>query len=309
MCDNTACERDDRGVLCSGNGSCECGDCKCSGGWTGSRCDCLKDETACRSPESPETVCSGNGVCPCNRCICTEDGYRGEFCEKCETCKSECDRLRPCVECLAFEDASLLMGPGASNETRAELQANCPCPFLYTEVFEKDVPAKIEATATATTAAEVPTSAGVWGKCTFRRQYCDYTFSHSPFRPGHQGPEQVILHLFIGGGKDDKEANQSLTWTTATTTTTEAGEEVYLVKLRCPVRQDLLGIVLGIIGCIVAVGMVTILLWKVFATIHDRREFARFEEERRNLKLSSNLNPFYVPATTTIQNPTYKKPN
>ena len=43
---------------------------------------------------------------------------------------------------------------------------------------------------------------------------------------------------------------------------------------------DIMGIVLGVIGAIVAIGLALILMWKVFTTIHDRREFARFEKER-----------------------------
>ena len=34
---------------------------------------------------------------------------------------------------------------------------------------------------------------------------------------------------------------------------------------------------------IVAVGMLTILLWKVFTTITDRREFAQFEQESKKM--------------------------
>ena len=44
------------------------------------------------------------------------------------------------------------------------------------------------------------------------------------------------------------------------------------------------GIVLGVIGAIVAIGLALILMWKVFTTIHDRREFARFEKERMMAK-------------------------
>ena len=40
------------------------------------------------------------------------------------------------------------------------------------------------------------------------------------------------------------------------------------------------GIVLGVIGAIVAVGLALLFMWKVLTTIHDRREYARFEKER-----------------------------
>lgn len=40
------------------------------------------------------------------------------------------------------------------------------------------------------------------------------------------------------------------------------------------------GIVLGVIGAIVLIGLAMLLLWKLLTTIHDRREFAKFEKER-----------------------------
>ena len=44
------------------------------------------------------------------------------------------------------------------------------------------------------------------------------------------------------------------------------------------------GIVLGVIGAIVAVGLALLLMWKVLTTIHDRREYAQFEKERMMAK-------------------------
>ena len=43
-------------------------------------------------------------------------------------------------------------------------------------------------------------------------------------------------------------------------------------------------VVLGVIGAVVLIGLLTLLLWKVLTSLHDRREFARFENERKNLK-------------------------
>ena len=79
------------------------------------------------------------------------------------------------------------------------------------------------------------------------------------------------------------------------------------LKMLCPARTDLIGIAFGIIACIVAVGLVTILLWKAFTTIHDRKEFARFEQERQKMKFPSHSNPILKQATTTIQNPLFNK--
>ena len=52
----------------------------------------------------------------------------------------------------------------------------------------------------------------------------------------------------------------------------------------CPPQVYMLGIVLGVIGAVVLIGMALLLVWKLLTTIHDRREFARFEKERMMAK-------------------------
>lgn len=52
----------------------------------------------------------------------------------------------------------------------------------------------------------------------------------------------------------------------------------------CPEGVNVLAIVLGVIGGIVAVGLALLLIWKLLTMIHDRREFAKFEKERKNAK-------------------------
>lgn len=52
----------------------------------------------------------------------------------------------------------------------------------------------------------------------------------------------------------------------------------------CPPKVYLLGIVLGVIAAIVLMGLAILLLWKLLTTIHDRREFAKFEKERMMAK-------------------------
>jgi len=52
----------------------------------------------------------------------------------------------------------------------------------------------------------------------------------------------------------------------------------------CPPKVFMLGIVLGVIAAIVLIGLAILLLWKLLTTIHDRREFARFEKERMNAR-------------------------
>lgn len=57
--------------------------------------------------------------------------------------------------------------------------------------------------------------------------------------------------------------------------------QVKVQKAReCPPQVYVLGIVLGVIAAVVLVGLALLLVWKIATSIHDRREFARFEKER-----------------------------
>ena len=52
----------------------------------------------------------------------------------------------------------------------------------------------------------------------------------------------------------------------------------------CPESVNVLAIVGGVVGGIVAVGLALLLIWRLLTFIHDRREFAKFEKERQNAK-------------------------
>lgn len=73
----------------------------------------------------------------------------------------------------------------------------------------------------------------------------------------------------------------------------------------CPTPVNILAIVIGVILGIVLVGLALLLIWKLLTTIHDRREFAKFEKERALAKWDTGQNPIYKGATTTFKNPTY----
>jgi integrin beta 1 len=41
-------------------------------------------------------------------------------------------------------------------------------------------------------------------------------------------------------------------------------------------------VVLGVIGTILIAGLLLLMTWKIATTVHDRREYAKFENERKN---------------------------
>jgi integrin beta 1 len=111
-CDNFSCDRKD-GKLCSGNGRCECQNCRCNEGWGGSACECSTSTDECTDADGK--ICSGHGDCVCGRCECREDEngrHSGKLCEKCPTCPNRCAELKDCVECMQYKKGPLM----ANNE-------------------------------------------------------------------------------------------------------------------------------------------------------------------------------------------------
>ena len=64
-------------------------------------------------------------------------------------------------------------------------------------------------------------------------------------------------------------------------------ENDLLFVLVCPESVNILAIVLGTIIGIVVIGLILLLIWRLFTTIHDRREFAKFEKETQNAKFDT----------------------
>ena len=82
--------------------------------------------------------------------------------------------------------------------------------------------------------------------------------------------------------------------------------------------------VAGLIGAIVLAGIVMLVIWKIATSIHDRREFAKFENERQAAmfdavsdrfcyyaKFSLNRLTFCAGTQSTVQrtSPNFPEPN
>ncbi|XP_057570866.1 integrin beta-3 isoform X2 [Hippopotamus amphibius kiboko] len=74
----------------------------------------------------------------------------------------------------------------------------------------------------------------------------------------------------------------------------------------CPKGPDILVVLLSVMGAILLIGLATLLIWKLLITIHDRKEFAKFEEERARAKWDTANNPLYKEATSTFTNIAYR---
>ena len=260
------------------------------------------DNTACDRANGH--LCSGHGVCSCGECVC-EPPWSGPACD----CRQDPDRCRspdspdvlcsnrgecPCDRCVCTAE----WYTGEFCEVCETCQSIClnlkPC--VECLAFGEELPYDEDEGSGGLVSnrncsdlcpfeymerrpEDIPAD---WENCTLRHGSCDYVFSYSdvPADPS-LGPRFVILHLW--------------------------GEEE--LKEVCPPPPDYFGIFFGVVGAIVCLGILTLFLWKVFTTIHDRREFAKFEAEREKMRFPAHSNPIFKQATTTVQNPIFNSPH
>lgn len=55
---------------------------------------------------------------------------------------------------------------------------------------------------------------------------------------------------------------------------------VFCVFTECAIAPNAMTVLLAVVGSILLMGIVLLALWKLVITIHDRREFARFQSAR-----------------------------
>ncbi|TSM68909.1 Integrin beta-5 [Bagarius yarrelli] len=63
--------------------------------------------------------------------------------------------------------------------------------------------------------------------------------------------------------------------------------------LVCAASIDAMTVLLAVVGSILLVGIVLLAMWKLVITIHDRREFARFQSARSRARYEMASNPLY----------------
>ncbi len=70
-----------------------------------------------------------------------------------------------------------------------------------------------------------------------------------------------------------------------------------------------MAISLGMFGLIILLGLLTLLFWKCYIVIDDRRIYAKFEKESKELRFAANQNPndIYKSPITEYKNPMYGK--
>uniref|UniRef100_A0A8C6WJD7 Integrin beta n=1 Tax=Neogobius melanostomus TaxID=47308 RepID=A0A8C6WJD7_9GOBI len=297
-----------------GNGTFECGACKCNEGRVGRQCECSSNDVAtedmdrtCRKDNGTD-ICSNNGDCVCGTCECKkrenpEERYSGQFCQ-CDN--FNCDR----------SNNKLCGGHG-----RCECRV-CICDYPWTG---SACDCSLDNSTCMASNKQICNGRGICEcgtcKCTdpkFQGPTCETC----PTCPGvcTEHKECVQCRTFGTGEKKDtcerdcsyfnliKERDANDCWfyyTYAVNNNTE--KEVHVVEtLDCPAGPDIIPIVAGVVAGIVLIGLALLLIWKLLMIIHDRREFAKFEKEKMNAKWDTGENPIYKSAVTTVVNPKYE---
>ncbi|XP_078079883.1 integrin beta-3-like isoform X2 [Mustelus asterias] len=322
-CENNALENS---TLCTnGNGTYECGICRCLPGRLGPLCECSESESsvtdqATCSPAKGDPICSNRGECICGQCVCHNNQFgiiSGKFCE--------CDDF----SCGRYK------GELCSGNGKCEC-GECRCFSTWTNSY-CNCTTKTDSCITAAGSICSRRGSCVCGKCICQDgAYGDHC-EKCPTCPDACSSKSdcVKCKVFSTGelmknGTCEKLCTDEIrmvekldTEITDGVICTYKDENGCTVRFRyheesngksvltvvkdpeCQPPPDILLIVLCLMGAILLLGLVALLIWKLLVTLHDKREFAKFEAERARAKWDTANNPLYKPPTTTFTNFTY----
>ncbi|XP_078293641.1 integrin beta-3-like [Panthera onca] len=311
----------------NGNGTFECGVCRCGPGWLGSQCECSEEDyrpsqqEEC-SPREGQPACSQRGECLCGQCVCHSSDfgkitgkycecddfscvrYKGEMCSghgqcSCGDCLCDSDWTGFYCNCTTRTD-TCMSSNGLLCSGRGECKCgSCKCiqPGSYGDTCEK-----------------CPTCPDA---CTFKKKCVEC----KKFDRGDLHKENTCSRYCRDEIEPVKELKDTGKDAVNCTYKNEddcvvrfqyyedsSGKSILYVveEPECPKGPDILVVLLSVMGAILLIGLATLLIWKLLITIHDRKEFAKFEEERARAKWDTANNPLYKEATSTFTNITYR---
>lgn len=321
-------------ALCSqGNGTFECGVCQCHPGRLGPHCECSvedyspSDDANC-IPKSGGPLCSGRGDCLCGQCNCHANDFGqvwGRYCE--------CDDFN----CLRYKGA-LCSDHGKCNCGFCQCDAgwkgeNCNC-TTRTDTCMSSIGLLCSGRGSCECGVCQCTQPGAYGatcekcptcpdSCTIKQRCveCQHFKRGQYIKDNSCGRicrDEIVVVDNLGAAipvssqegnavncsyKDENDCVQHFQYYED-----ESGKSIlYVVKEPvCPEGPDVLVVSLAVAGAILLLGLIGLLIWKLLITIHDRREYAKFEEERAKAKWDTAHNPLYKGATSTFTNVAYR---
>ncbi|XP_028931575.1 integrin beta-3 isoform X1 [Ornithorhynchus anatinus] len=311
-----------------GNGTFECGVCRCGPGWLGPQCECSEEDyrpeqqDQC-SAHKGQPPCSQRGECLCGQCIChsSEFGkitgrycecddfscvrYKGKMCSghgqcSCGDCHCDSDWTGDYCNCTTRKD-TCMSNNGLLCSGRGQCicgQCHCIQPGSYGDTCEK-CPTCPDACTFKKDCVECKKfERGILLEDNNCSRYCKDEIK-SVTELTDTGKDAVNCTY-----KDENDCVVRFQYSEDS-----SGKSVLYVENEpdCPKGPDMLVVLSSVMAAILFIGLATLLIWKLFITIHDRREFAKFEEERARAKWDTGNNPLYKEATSTFTNITYRE--
>ncbi|XP_068574553.1 integrin beta-3a [Cebidichthys violaceus] len=330
-CDCEADAKADSPLCSNGNGTYECGVCQCHQGRLGPRCECSvedyspSDDVNC-IPKPGNPICSGRGDCLCGQCSCHANEFGQVWGKYCECDNFNCLRFKGALcsdhgkcSCGLCQCDAGWKGENCNCSTRIDTcmssigllcsgRGNCQCgvcqctqPGAYGDTCEK--------------CPTCPDSCTIKKECVecqhFKRgQYTKDKSCNIICKNEIEEVDELVFHdknrnknAVNCSYKDEDDCVEHFQYYED-----ESGKSIlYVVKEpECPQGADILVVLLAVAGAILLLGLIGLLIWKLLVSIHDRRDFARFEEERSKAKWDTANNPLYKGATSTFTNVAYR---
>ncbi|XP_034985223.2 integrin beta-5 isoform X1 [Zootoca vivipara] len=316
---------------CSGNGTHVCGLCDCDPGHVGAKCECEEGESGnmyqnmCREAEG-KRVCNGRGECSCNHCVCFESEFGKIYGLFCECDDFSCPRNKGVI-CSGHGECHC----GECKCHRGYIGDNCNCSTETGQCLSNDgqmcsgrgncICGKCQCTepgAFGETCEKCPTCPGV---CSNKRDCIECMLFNSGRLADNQTcqkhcRDEIITRVDVLKTDDPhsvlcayplKDCVMKFTYTELTSGKTNI---TILKEPECSNAPDAMMILLAVVGSIVLLGIVLLAIWKLLVTIHDRREFARFQSERSRARYEMASNPLYrKPISTHSLDFTFNKLN
>ena len=77
-------------------------------------------------------------------------------------------------------------------------------------------------------------------------------------------------------------------------------------ELDCIPTPNIILLVIEISSGIVILGMLLLIVWKIYAFIADKIEYQKFQDEKNKVRWKDNKSPIYRDPTTKYKNPIYR---
>ncbi|XP_072118116.1 integrin beta-6 [Mobula birostris] len=275
------CKYSAENISCNGRGDCYCGQCACYpsefGQIYGTYCEC--DNFSC--VRSKGLLCGGHGSCDCGECHC-DQGWTGEYCN----CTTSTDLCISKNGVLCSGRGECICGKCVCSHSGASGDSCEKCPTCSDPCSSKR----------SCVECHLSKAGGSTDECEEKCLLVGSTVNQTA-----DFEENQATYCTLKSSNDCKMSFHLLKY--------ENGESLLfdLEQYECPLPPNVSMIVLGISLAILVVGLVILFIWKMFISIHDRKEVAKFEAERAKAKWQTGTNPLYKGSVSTFKNVTYKR--